>query len=458
MKKYSILPLALTFALTLTLLLPATALAEEAVVSEMKVDATAALLIDGDHDEVLYEQNAREKRYPASITKVMTALIVLEAVNEGKIALTDQVTATEAMNADLSIYGSTQDIKVGEVMSVNDLLHCLLISSANESANILAIHTAGSLSAFVDLMNAKARALGCKDTQFANAHGLHDDNHYTTAYDIYLFSREAMKHPAFRESVGSKDYVVPATNLHKERTLHATNALISTWNITGYFYKHAIGIKTGSTPEAGQCLVSAAEKDGKILYAVVLGAENVKGADGIVQNRPSFSESSRLLEWGFNNFTRQTILDATYFAGTIPVTLSKGENYIGLEVRGVLEATLPKDLDVSKFVKKTELNATELEAPVAKGQVLGSVTVSYGGKEYGTLPLVAVADVERSELLYRLNQIQKFFGQLWVRLALLVLILIVLFFLLRWLLFSKQRRYGARGSTKRKNYSGRRRR
>ncbi|NCB64192.1 MAG: D-alanyl-D-alanine carboxypeptidase, partial [Clostridia bacterium] len=415
-------------------------------------------LIDGDHDEVLYERSAHEKRYPASITKVMTALVVLEAIDQGKLALTDQVTAPEAMNADLSIFGSTQDIKVGEIMTVNDLLHCLLITSANEAANILAIQVAGSLSAFVDMMNAKAQALGCKDTHFANCHGLHDDDHYTTAYDIYLFAREAMKYPTFRESVGSKDYVVPATNLHKERTLHSTNALISTWNITGYYYKYAIGIKTGSTPEAGQCLVSSAEKDGKTLYAVVLGAENVKGEDGKILDRQSFSESSRLLEWGFNNFTRQTILDSTYFAGTVPVALSKGENYVGMEVQGELEATLPTGLDVSKFEKKTALNTESLEAPVTKGQVLGSVTVSYDGKEYGTLPLVAVAGVERSELLYRLDQIQKFFDQLWVKLVLLAVILVVLFFLLRWLLFSKRRRYGARGNTKRSGYSGRRRR
>lgn len=458
MKKYRFIAQVLALALTMSLMLPATALAAAVDVPEMEVKGTAALLVDGDYGDILYEQNAHEKRYPASITKVMTALLVLEAIDAGKFALTDVVTATEGMNADLSADGSTQDIKIGEAMTVNDLLHCLLITSANESANILAIHVVGSLGAFVDMMNARAKALGCTGTHFANCHGLHNDDHYTTAYDIYLFAKEAMKYPTFREIVGSKDGHIAATNLHKERTLHSTNALISTWNITGYYYKYALGIKTGYTPEAGYCLASSALKDGKTLYAVVMGAENIKGDDGKITDRQTFSESARLLEWGFNNFTRQNILDSTYFAGTIPVAYSEGENYVGMEVRGSLEATLPKGMDPTKFEKVKALNAESLAAPVEKGAVLGSVTVLYDGKEYGSLPLVAVAGVERSELLYRLDQIRQFFDQLWVKILLLVLIFVILYFLLRWLLFSKRKRYGARGTQSRgSGYSGKRR-
>lgn len=457
MKKYRFLSLLLAVSLLAGLLLPAVALAAGDEAPPMEVRATAALLMDGDYDEVLLDQNAHEKRYPASITKVMTALVVLAAIDEGKLALTDPVTATAEMNRDLSIYGSTQDIKPGEVMSVGNLLHCLLIPSANEAANILGITVAGDLDSFVAMMNAKAQELGCKDTHFANCHGLHDEDHYTTAYDIYLFAREAMKYPTFREIVGLKSYDVPATNLHAARTLRSTNALISTFRITGYYNPDVVGIKTGATPEAGECLVSAAVRDGKTYYAVVMGAENVKEADGTT-TRYSFLESSRLLDWGFENFQRKEILGAAFFAKTIPVTLSRQADYVGLEAEGTLEATLPKGLDPTSFQREVVLNAESVEAPVKKGTVLGSVTVTHDGKEYGTLPLVAVDDVERSELLYRLDQVKRFFDQLWVKLALVAVMLIVLFFLLRWLLFSKRRRYGARGSTRRTGYTGKKHR
>lgn len=454
MKKYRLFSSLLALALSAGLLLPAALAAESTAVTEPAIAATAWLLMDGDHDEVLLEHAAEEQRFPASITKVMTALLTLEAVDQGKLALTDMITATEAMERDLSDDGSTQGIKPGEAMSVNDLLHCLLITSANEAANILGIAVAGDLDTFVDMMNSRAKALGCTGTNFSNAHGLHNPGHYTTAHDVYRFSREAMKNPTFREIVGMKAYTVPATNLHPERGLHATNALISTFRIANYYYKYATGIKTGSTPEAGQCLVSSAEKNGRTLYAVVMGAENVKLENGDIR-RDSFGESEKLLEWGFNNTERKVLLDETFFGKTLPVTLSSGADYVGLEPTGTLEATLPKGLDPAKFDQMIETPETSLVAPVVKGQVLGSVTVSYEGKVYGTVPLVAVADVERSELLYRLDQIKQFADQLWVKLVALGIALVAAFFLLRWMLLSKRRRYGARGVSKRSGYTGR---
>ena len=454
MKKLRPLTYILALALTAGLLLPTAALAAQAV-SPPELKATTWLLMDGDHDEVLLEQDAHEKRYPASITKVMTAMLVLEAVDRGEVSLDQMVTMTEEMDKGLSIYGSTQNIKPGEAMSVRDLLCCLLITSANEAANILAVTTAGSLEAFVERMNRRAAELGCKDTQFSNAHGLHQEEHYTTAYDIYLFTREAMKHPTFREIVALKAYTVPETNLHKARELHSSNALISTFNLVGYYYRYAIGIKTGSTPEAGQCLVSAAEKDGRTLYAVVLQSETIKQEDGS-NKRYAFLDSSALLDWGFSNTQRKVLLDSQFFAGTIPVTLSRQADYVGTAAQGMLEATIQKGLDPEKFTRTVTFNQESLTAPVEKGQVLGQVTVSYGGQTYGTLPLVAVDGVERSELLYRLDQVKQFFDQLWVKIAAVLLILVVLFFLLRWLLFSKRRRYGARGAARKSGYTGRR--
>ncbi|MEG0441075.1 MAG: D-alanyl-D-alanine carboxypeptidase family protein [Oscillospiraceae bacterium] len=435
MKKYRFLPLLLAFAL----LLPTGVLALE----DPKPAATAAILIDGENGDILYEYQAHEKRYPASITKVMTGLLVLEAANRGELALSDVITADASMNRDLSADGSTQDIKIGEVMSVGDLLHCLLIPSANEAANILAVAVAGDIDSFIDKMNQRAKELGCENTHFSNTHGLHVDDHYTTAYDITLFVREAMQNPTFRTIVSSVSYTVPPTNMHEERILHDTNALISTFNIRGYYYKYAIGVKTGTTPQAGSCLAAAAEKDGKYLISVILGAKIITQENGD-RLRQSFSETTRMFEWGFSNFTRQSILDDMTPLREIPVTLSSEVSSVALRPEKALEATLPNDVDSAAFTREVKLNAEQVEAPVKAGQVLGEVTVKNGDTVYGTIPLVAVQDVERSQLLYRLHQVKLFFSQLWVKILLVAVLLLIVVLILRFTVFKPRNRYGRR--------------
>ena len=432
---------------------------ESQILQDMHIEATAAILVDASTGTVLYEQEAHEKRYPASITKVMTTMLAIEAIDRGELSLDQVITVGSEVTRDVGDGSSTQDIKEGEQLTLQDVLYCALIASANEACNVLAQVVSGNVDDFVALMNQRAKELGMEDTHFVNTHGYHDPDHYTTAYDISLMCQEAMKHETFRTSGTSKSYTVPAPNLHEARELHETNALVSTWRITGYYYQYATGIKTGSTPEAGYCLASSASKDGVDLIAVVLGAENPTNADGTT-NRLQFSESSRLLDWGFNNFSTQTLLDSTYFAGTIPVTLSRETDRIGVQATGKLEAILPNDLDPADFQITPVYDAESLEAPVSKGQVVGHVTVSNGETVYGQLDLVAVDDVSRSELLYRLDQVQNFFSQLWVRVALIAVGVLVVVLLLRWLLFGRRRRYGgARRKTYRgSHYGGRRRR
>ncbi len=435
MKKYSIIALFLTLVLSLSILPPAQA----GLVDEMEVQATAALLVEGNTGEILYEKNAHEKRYPASITKVMTAMLAIEAIDNGQLDMNKVVTVSSTAMQGLSADGSTQNIKAGEQMTVRDLLFCALVASANEACNILAEEVAGSQAAFVDKMNERAKALGMKDTHFANAHGLHNENHYTTAYDIYLMAFEAMKHPLFREIVSTVDHYVPETNLHAQRHFYNTNALLTSWRYIGYTYRNAIGIKTGSTPEAGQCLVSAAVKDERTLYAVVLGAENVTDDKGVIVDRPSFSESKRLFEFGFNHFSRQTILTSMDLQGEVGVTLSKTEHVVAVP-SGTLEATLPKDVKPEDFTITPVYDAETVEAPVTKGQKLGSVSVSYQGKEYGTMDLLALNAVERDEWMYRISQVKAFFGQLWVRIALVALAVLVVVLVVRNTLMGRRRR------------------
>ena len=332
--------------------------------------------------------------------------------------------------------GSTQGLKSGEILTVQDLLYCALLPSANEACNALASTVAGSIPAFVELMNQRAAALGMTGTHFVNSHGYHDDAHYTTARDIARMCAEAMKHPDFRQIVSSVRYDVPATNLHAARELHDTNALVSnhrTGNI-GLLYRYAIGIKTGSTPEAGSCLASAAEKNGRTMIAVILGAQDYRKSE-----TNSFSESKRLLEHGFNDFSRKELLSPIDPIATIPVSLCAEQDYVTVQASLGLEATLPNTLDTALFQRQVTLPDT-LEAPIQKGQVLGSITISYEGKEYGSADLIATTSLERSQLLYILDSIQRIFDQLWVKLLALVLILALLVLVLRRAVFGSRRR------------------
>lgn len=457
MKKYrSISAFFLLLSLLATLFTPAMATGES---DTFTVNATSALLLNADYDEVLYEQNADEHRFPASITKVMTGLLTVEAVDRGELSLDTQVTLGDDLYTGIGEGGSTQDLKPGEVLTIRDLLNCALIPSANEACNALASVVAGSIPAFVELMNQRAAELGMTGTHFVNPHGYHDESHYTTARDVSRMCLEAMKHPDFRKIVSSVSYTVSATNLHSERVLHDTNALVSNFRVRGFFYQYAIGIKTGSTPEAGYCLASAAEKNGSTLIAVILGGENWKDSAGNAVEKNYFQESKNLLEYGFNNFSRKTILNEIDPIGTIPVKLCPDQDYVTVQPANSLDASLPNDLDPAAFQRQVDL-PERLEAPIEKGQSLGSIILSYEGKEYGRVDLVATSSLERSQFLALLDQVQRFFSHLWVKLLLLVLVLLILIFFIRRLFLGPSRRNRRGGSTPRvyhSNYRGRRR-
>ena len=463
MKKSRLLSVLLCLALLSGLLTTFASAADSgsAILDEMDVNAKAAVLVDPDTGEILYEKNAHAHNYPASITKVMTCLLTLEAVDRGELSLEQTVTASSALHTGIGEGASTADIKEGEQIRIIDLLYAALIPSANEACNVMAEAVSGDVASFVELMNTRAAELGMEDTHFSNTHGYHDDDHYTSAYDIYLMCREAMKHETFRTIVGSKNYTMPATNLHPEpRIIRSTNALISNFRVAGYIYEYATGIKTGSTPEAGYCLAASATRENRNLISVVMGCEREPGTSGS-EGYIYFDETIRLFKWGFANFSTQTILDATKRdIPEIEVTLGKGTNYVTLEPQGEISALLPNDISTEDFKYDYTLNANSVEAPVEKGQVLGTITASFNGKEYGSLPLVASIGVEVDTLMYNLDRIQKFFSQLWVKILLVILLVVILFFIVRRLIFGGRRgsRRGGYSYSGGSRYSGRRRR
>ncbi len=441
----------LIVSLILSFLLSTAAFAQDS----FEVQAEAALLIEADTGEILYEKNAHREMYPASITKVMTALLVLEAVERGELALADSISASSSALANLPHDGSSAGIKVGEVLSVEQLLNCMLIVSANEACNILAEAVEGSMEDFVAKMNARAQELGCENTHFVNTSGLHNKEHYTSAYDIYLIARECMKYELFLSICGSKSAEIPATNLSDARTLHSTNALISNWNRIGYLYRHAKGLKTGSTSEAGFCLLSLAEKDNRRLVSVVLGAKQLpRESDGKMRIM-SFDETARLFDYGFDNFTRKEIVTQDEAICEVSVNLSSEANYVVARPAETLERMLPNDLSPAELERSVTLNAESIDAPIAAGDELGELTLSYNGTAYGSVPLIALSDVSASWILLAKRNISAFFARPLIRLiALALVLLLVLIVLIRTKRASrrhKRRRYSAAG-----NYRGRR--
>ena len=456
MKKHRLLSLFLSLAL----LLPFFASFNADAYEDFELDAKAGLLIEADTGDILYEKNAHQENYPASLTKVMVALLVFEAIDEGRLALTDSVTATETAFEGLSSDGSTANIVPGETMTVEQLLNCMLIVSANEACNILGEHIYGSVDAFVARMNERASELGCEHTHFANATGLHNSQHYTTAWDLYLITREAMKHEKFMEICNSKSYTVPATNMtEKPRELHSTNFLISNWRARGYVYRDAQGIKTGSTPEAGYCLISSAVRGSRHMISVVLGAERVTLEDGVTIQTRSFSETSRMFDWGFDNFARRDILSSADLIQEVPVALSSEASYVSTHAAEDLSCLLPNNIEPEDLERTVTLKSETVDAPVAAGDVLGTLTLSYKDTVYGETELLALNDVSASWFLTAQRRVVDFFAKPLVKIVFLLLVLLIVALVVYTTMFSRRRRYGRRRYSRAgSGYRGRRRR
>ena len=307
-----------------------------------KLGANCVLLVDEDSGQYYYTRNIDTKAYPASLTKIMTLLLAVEAVERGDVQLDDTVTAYADCNADMVEGASNADIKVGETMTFEDFLYCAMISSANEACNVVAEYVCGSISAFVQRMNARAQELGCTGTHFVNPHGLPNDDHYTTAHDLYRITKEALSHELFATICNTVKHTVPATNLSDERTLSNTNGLINPESpmYRGYYYEYAKGVKTGHTEAAGYCLVSTAEKDGVRLLCVVLGGKGTARANGTT-DFGSFSDTLTAYRWVFSNYGWRDIVSASDLVCEVPVRYGRDSDGVTVRPAQSISAVLP---------------------------------------------------------------------------------------------------------------------
>ena len=339
---------------------------------ELEVAGKSAVLMDVATGTVLYESNPHEALAPASVTKVMTMLLIMEAIDSGKIGWDDMVTASEAAAAK---GGSQIYLKVGETMSVSDMLKSIAVSSANDCACAMAEHIAGSEAAFVDRMNARARELGMNDTNFVNCTGLDDDDsakaHRTSAYDIALMSRELLKnHPMIKKYTT----IWMDTVRGGAFGLSNTNKLIR-------FYQGATGLKTGFTTGAGYCLSASAQRDGMELIAVVMGAQTSQARNAACKS---------LLDYGFANFA--VISPELTETEPVPVRLGRQDS---VDVKLGDSASLLIDKSQKSAVTMDVQLEPEVTAPVSQGQRLGTLTVKSGEQVLSQVPLVAAEPVDR---------------------------------------------------------------
>lgn len=386
---------ALLSVLLLSLLLPKNILAATELPN---IYSPSAILIDSATGKILYEKDINKKMYPASLTKMLTAIVVLDKCNAGELKLTDVATVSydSVMSLDTSYLNA--NLQLGEELTLEQLLYVMIVASSNDSAIVIAEYVSGSSEAFSALMNQKAAEIGCTNSNFINPNGVHNENHYSTAYDLALIARYTMKNETFRKIVSTTSYQLPATNKYgkDDRVFASTNELIIVNNndrADNYYYKYAIGIKTGFTTPAGNCLAAAAKRDNLEFISVVLGAGQT---DQYLSQR--YLDTKALFEYGFSNYTIREV--------------AKKESAIQtLNVSKATQKTKKTDIllesDVSVLIKKDDLYTTllpdiklndNIKAPLKKGEVVGSISYKVEGITY-TYNLVSGQNVKESKFL-----------------------------------------------------------
>lgn len=354
--------------LLLSMIIPSLAMGETLSPFEPDISAVSAILIDADTAQVLWSKNSKEARAPASLTKMMTAIVVLE-----KADLKDQVTISEEAAA---VGESEIWLSAGEVLSVEDLLYAALIFSANDAAVALAEHVAGSEDRFVQLMNEKAREIGASQTNFVNATGLDAEEHLSTAYDLALIARYAMQNETFARIVAAQMWTIPWAG-HEDREIENLNPLLKD-------NAFITGVKTGYTEKAGWCMAASGTREGKNLISIILGSENpdLRGEDALA-----------VLNYGFNNFEREKIIDQK--VSTFLFQPSDGATPIKVAPQEDLWVLLPKDKKAT--VTARYMLMQDISDPLSRGEKIGEISLWMGDDLLGQEDLVSLEQISETQ-------------------------------------------------------------
>jgi len=393
-------------------------------IPNLNIYSPSAILIDANTGNILYEKNSNQKMYPASTTKILTALITLEHINDLSKEITISRHAVNSVPSGSSIAG----YRAGEIVTIEQVLNTLLICSANDGANILAEQVSGSVEDFAVLMNQTAKGLGANSSNFVNAHGFHNPNHYSTAHDLAIIARHAMKNEKFREIVCKTDYTIEPTNkVDEPRYFLNTNRLLRKGD---YHMPEAKGIKTGYTSQAGNCLVSFASNNGVDIISVVLGGK-------VLPNNKSevYEDSTTLLQYGLKSYSKQTILSK----GSVvqEVTPKKSGNEIlqlvaQNSINAIVENGTTPNFETIIDIEKN------IEAPIEAGQKLGKITYKSNDIIIGETDLVAANKIKKQNIL--LVVLGWIFKIILIFILLIVLLIFFNYFRIRYYYYQKKKR------------------
>ena len=346
---------------------------------ELSINAKAALIVETNTGKIIYEKDIYEQNYPASVTKILTAILTLE-----NCELDDVVTVSQSAISHIPTGYVIAPLFVGEQITIKDLLYALMLKSANDAAYVLAEHVGGSVDGFSEMMNKKAEELECKNTHFVNPNGIHNQNHYTTAYDMYLISNYAMKNETFKEIVSTYEYTLAPTNKHplKDRIMKNTNNFVNPKN--AYYNKIINGIKTGTTKQAGNCLITDSSDNGLEFITVVLGAQTANS---------KFSETKKMISFAYDNYKLTKIHDKGDIIQNIEVKkATKKTKDLNLVISDDITAMANKKIKVDEIEPEIVLN-DDIKAPIEQGQELGIIKYNVDGLEYEA-KLLAETEVE----------------------------------------------------------------
>lgn len=381
-------------------------------ISSLTLYANDSLVMDAESGNVLVEKNGYNKVYPASTTKILTAILALEHLdlNKSVVVSKNAVYSTPAGSSIIAL-------QPGEVMTVKNLIYGLLIHSGNDAANVLAEEVSGSTEAFIELMNQTLKEIGCDDTHFTNAHGFHDPDHYTTPYDMAKLMRYAMQNDTFREIVETKKYTIPATNKSEERIYPNTNKMLNE-NYTKMYYPYTLGGKTGYTEEARGTYVGYAKKDDKLVIVSVFD-----GSQNIARNEARFLDAITLCNYTFDHFEKQKVADKNNLTFQILDKETRKIYTVGLSQDEY--ALLPDDASTYARTYQLDLdfNALHRDDKTTDSKV-GTITIEFSGKDI------------QAKNTYALNYIeeQDYFSLWYYRVPIVIAIILILILLVLWLL------------------------
>ncbi len=416
--------------------------------TQPNLTAKAFILIDMETGQVLSENNADERRSPASTTKIMTALVALENSN-----LEDDMTASDKAINSVPYDYVTAGIKIGETLKFKDLLDFMMITSANEASNVIAENVSkdGTMQGFTDLMNEKAAEIGLTGSHFTNSNGTEEEEHYTTARDLAYLSREAMKLDTFRDVVGRTEFAFPDTNLRKGNDWKAghltyTNELLRSHS---KYYSKVTGIKTGYTDLAGLCLVSSAvNPDGLELISVVLGAED---------KTHQFEDSQKLLEYGFKNFSKLQLVKKGEYVSRFEVEDSVDGKKVEIITNNDFSHILPLDDEIrTANLKIIKTFSEPFIAPINQGQTVGKIEYVYKGQSIGSVELVSKEAIEKTTIAILRDKYKEIISDerfiFGVKAAVIIIIaIIILGFILRFI-NRRKRKHSNYYSSRKNNY------